>query len=219
MNSQVITSHLVAIACVLFLAIPFLAVFAEAYDNNFYPAPSSADMWTLTDQQNDTFGAWEHLLTNGYIDKSIDYSSFEYIFVLTQQLCTMTKNVDPEVALAMIAVESNFDTTKKTGSARGLMQIIPLYHSKRMERFVEKDHQIDLEDFYDPRLNIATGLDYLDEIISQTKGDISYALMWYNQGPSSASKDYVDYRKISSYARKVESLAEELKPFIGKEYY
>lgn len=217
MNHQTITSQVVTIALTLFLFVPFICLFAKAYDDSANKKPDADDLWVVGAQRRDSFALFKYLSDDGYIADSVTFADFDYICVLTEQLCTMTKQVSPDIALAMIAVESNFDANQQTGSARGLMQLIPIYHSKRMEAFVEAGHQIDLDDFFDPRLNIATGLDYFDYILFETKGDIDYALMWYNQGATSASKDYIDCRKISSYARKVNELSSIIRLYLREE--
>lgn len=216
MNHHVVI-RIVLVALSIYLAIPFVGLFAKAYHDSAYKSPDSSDLWSIDHQQYDSILLYNYLLKEGFIVDGLSFEDFDYISVLTQQLCTMTKNVRPEVALAMIAVESNFDKNCKTGSARGLMQIIPAYHSKRLEQFVEKGHQVDLEDFFNPRLNIMTGIDYMDCLLYETDGDVAYALMWYNQGPTSASKRYLDEQHVSSYAKKVMSLSKEIKTFLRGE--
>lgn len=215
MNQSVFTK-LIIIVISLYLMIPLISIFAKAFEDFAYKKPDADDLWNVSMEKTNSFFLYEYLSDEGMIANSVTFGDFDYICVLTQQLCTMTKNVDPEVALAMIAVESNFDKDCKTGRARGLMQLVPLYQSNRMEQFVEKDHQIDLDDFFNPRLNIMTGLDYMDYLLDETGGDIDYALMWYNQGPISASKDYLDKLHISSYAKKVTNLSTHIKTFLEK---
>lgn len=217
MNHQLITGHVVSIILVIYLFIPFTTIFAQAYYDSAYKTPDPYDLWIIGEQENDSFYAYKYLLDEGMIANSVTFADFDYIWVLTQQLCTMTRRVTPDIALAMIAVESNFDTNVGNGSAKGLLQLIPIYHSKRMEQFVENGHQIDLDDFFDPRLNIATGLDYFDYILDETDGDVAYSLMWYNQGAISASRDYLDNCRVSSYSKKVMGLAKYLTLFLGKE--
>lgn len=209
------------IVCNVFFIFVILLVYFNIFDyclvafavDSTY-SQSSDDLWTLVDQLRGTRGLYNYFHDVGYVADDLSYDNFDYICVLTQQLCTMTKNVKPDLALSVIAVESGFNAGAKNGSARGLMQLIPLYHSSRMSNFVEDGHQIDLDDFFDPRLNIATGLDYLDYILSETDGDIPYALMWYNQGPTSASVDYLDNLYISSYAKNVMLLAENIRSYL-----
>lgn len=203
----------------LYLLVPILSLCVEAFEDSAYKKPDAYDLWSVGADQNNSFFLYEYLSSEGMIANDVTFGEFDYISVLTQQLCTMTENVKPEVALAMIAVESNFDKDCKTGRARGLMQLVPIYQSNRMEQFVEKGHQIDLDDFFDPRLNIMTGLDYMNYLLNETGGDLDYALMWYNQGPVSASKDYLDKLHISSYARKVGELSKHIKTFLREEVY
>lgn len=217
MNNSVALARLITIVLSIYLAVLFIAVFAKAYDNSTYNKADVYDLWSVGKQQYDSHVLYNYLNSEGLIVDGLSFSDFDYICVLTQQLCTMTKSVKPELALAMIAVESNFDINCKTGSARGLMQIIPIYHSKRLEQFVEEDHQVDLEDFFDPHLNVMTGIDYMDYLLDKTNGDTAYALMSYNQGLTSASKRYLDEGHISSYARKVMSLSKDIKTFLGEE--
>lgn len=214
MNHFTNTQHVCLIILILFVCIYICSLCAVAFDDGAWYRASSEDLWSIATQKKSTEGLYNYLYNSGYIEDGITYNNFDYICVLTQQLSSMTTNVTPELALATIAVESRFDVDAKNQSARGLMQLIPLYHSSRMEQFVENDHQIDLDDFYDPRLNVMTGLDYLDYILSETDNDIAYTLMWYNQGPISASKDYLDNLKVSSYAKNIMSLAHTIKTYL-----
>lgn len=215
-NTQIIAKTL-SIVCAIYLSIPFINIFAKAYTDSTYKPLGSDDLWNVDRSKDESFYLYNYLSEEGLIADGVSYGDFDYICVLTEQLCTMTDHVTPDVALAMIAIESNFDTNAKTGSARGLMQLIPIYHSTRMNQFVESTHQIDLDDFFVPRLNIMTGLDYLDYILEETKDDLPYALMWYNQGPVSASKDYLDNLRVSSYAKRVIGLAKDIKTFLREE--
>lgn len=215
--SNTVLIRILTFAMSIYFIVLLAAIFAKAYDDSFYKKPDVYDLWTVNRQQSDSFALYSYLQEDGLIATGVSFGEFDYICVLTQQLCSMTKNVHPDLALAMIAVESNFDTNAKTGSARGLMQIIPIYHTKRMENYVEAGHQVDLDDFFDPRLNIMTGLDYMDYLLDETDGDTIYALMWYNQGATSASKDYLDNLRVSAYAKKVMGLIKDIETFLREE--
>lgn len=216
MNQNVLI-RIVLLVISIYLAIPIINIFAKAYNDSAYKIPDAYDLWTVDKQKNDSFFLYDYLSKEGFIANGVSFQDFDYIYVLTNQLCTMTKSVKPEMALAMIAVESNFDKDCKTGSARGLMQIIPIYHSKRMQQYVEEGHQINLDDFFDIRLNIMTGIDYMDELLEKTNGDIAYALMCYNQGPQSARVRYLEEFRVSSYAKKVMNLSYGIETFLGRE--
>lgn len=211
MYTNQILSRIISIALFAYLGIFFLYTFSKAYESSVSRVPDIYDLWVVDNERDNSFLVYRYLVNEGLVSDSVDFDEFDYISVLAQQLSGMSKNVKPELVLAMIAVESNFDIYNRTGRAYGLMQLIPLYHSWRMEQYVETGHQIDLDDFFNPRLNIMTGIDHIDYILDETGGDVEYALMWYNQGPESASKAYLDNLYVSSYAKKVLSLSTEIK--------
>lgn len=211
MNHQAITSYVITIALVFFLMIPLLSIVANGYEFNTYKTPDSYDLYTVADQIQSSRLLYIALMQKGFVDTDVSFDDFDYICVLTQQLCQSTKHVTPEIALAMIAVESGFDAMAKNGNARGLMQLIPRYHYDRMSYFVDDPNNMTTDDFYNPRLNIAAGIDYLDSILDATDENINYSLMWYNQGPTSASKNYLDDHHISSYAKSIVNLSAEIR--------
>lgn len=211
MNNTTITIYVITISLAFFVMAPLIGIIAKAYDDGVERGADIYDQYTVVDGIGDSYGLWILLKENGFIANDLSYGEFDYICVLTQQLCWMTRHVKPEVALAMIAVESNFDRDAKNGNARGLLQLIPYYHFERMGNFVEDGHMMTADDFFSPRLNIATGLDYMDSILDSTDGDLAYSLMWYNQGPSSASKSYLDDGHISGYAIAIINLSEDIR--------
>lgn len=215
MNHHTITANLLVAFIAFFAASFVLVVVAKAFSSATYPTTSSDDLWTEIDRDSDSYVLYEWLKEDGYIDSSVDFDEFDYIFVLTQQLCSQTRHVRPSIALAVIAIESRFDVNAKNGTARGLMQMIPAYHSNRMQKFTNE--LVNLDHFYDPRLNIATGLDYLDYILDETDNDVIYALMWYNEGPTIASKRYLDDRIWSWYALNVIGVSKKIDIFCGEE--
>lgn len=212
MNNQTILSNVTAIFLCLVMFVPLLSVVASAVDSEM--DCSVTDLWYDDFEYVDSKYIYDELSRDGWIKSDLSFSDFDYILVLTRQLSKLTKNVDSCLALAMIAVESRFDIFAKSGSARGLMQLIPLYHSERMSQFVEDGHLVDLDDFFDPRLNIMTGLDYMDYILEETRGNEEYALMWYNQGAVSASRTYKDKGITSDYALEVVMLADKIEQMI-----
>lgn len=151
-----------------------------------------------------------YLLDNGWVDERVMKDDFEYIVQLAVHLSSYYEDISPSLTLAVIAQESKFYKNDRYEGALGLMQLLPSYHSDRLICCLEEDERYSDELFYDPRLNIMTGLDYLHELLEETKGDIPYALMSYNQGPSSAYKTYVRGGVISNYAKSIMKLSEEL---------
>jgi len=94
--------------------------------------------------------------------------------------------VSAQLALAVIAVESNFDATARSEkNAQGLMQLIPATAA----RFAVKDA-------YDVKDNVRGGLAYLRWLLAYYRGQVSLAAAAYNAGEKAV--DY--YRGIPPYA-------------------
>lgn len=198
----------------LCLVVPTITIFAVAADEDY--SPSSSDLWNSLSDFKTYPDLYDYLSDHDWVNGSLEYSDFEYILLLTDQLCSMYHNVNTSLILAQIAVESRFDifTTNKT--ARGLMQLIPVYHEGRMGHFVEEDHILTLDDFYNPRLNVVTGIDYMSELLNTTDGDIAYSLMCYNEGPSTARKHYKENGHTSYYAQEVMRLSLEIEQYLSE---
>jgi soluble lytic murein transglycosylase-like protein len=89
---------------------------------------------------------------------------------------------DPKLVLALIIVESSFDSkaTSPKG-AKGLMQLLPPV-AKDLAQEVGIALTDDEQAIYDPAVNIRLGLYYLSKLILQFK-DLKVALAAYNFGP------------------------------------
>lgn len=152
-----------------------------------------------------------YLKTNGYVVNSVEDSELKEIIKLTLNISTEFDYIPSTLALSLIANESGFDRyCHSNAGAKGLCQIIPKYHEERLMMYVEDDDVYDPDLFFNSKLNVQTGLDYLSCILEETEGDITFALMWYNQGPQSAYDDYVEKGISSTYSQKVIALSEEL---------
>lgn len=111
-------------------------------------------------------------------------------------------NLDPYILLAMIEVESNFNTKAYSNGCCGLMQVNPKWHADRMRR-------LGVDDILDPYSNILVGADYLSELINEY-GDISSALMFYNMKHATARR-LVDNGIVSKYASYILERANEIR--------
>lgn len=81
--------------------------------------------------------------------------------------------LDPLLIIAVIAVESRFNPIAESVSgAKGLMQIIPKYHSDKLEEFGGE------KAVYDPAANIQVGAQILKEYLRLT-GNLGSALQMY----------------------------------------
>lgn len=104
------------------------------------------------------------------------------------------KNVDPNLIIAIIEAESQFQSDATNGECIGLMQINPRWHKERMER-------LGCDDLYNPLQNIRVGVDILSEKI-EDYGRVDWALMAYNGGNSYANRMIAE-GKISTYAMNI----------------
>ena len=86
--------------------------------------------------------------------------------------------LDPELVLAMVQVESNFDPSARSPkNAQGLMQLIP----ETAERFGVKD-------VWDPEDNLRGGMAYLRWLLDYFEGDLKLALAGYNAGEGAVQR-------------------------------
>ncbi len=94
--------------------------------------------------------------------------------------------IDPRLALAVVAVESNFDpAARSVKDARGLMQLMP----GTAERF-------NVRDTFDVRDNVRGGLAYLRWLLAYYRGQVSLVTAAYNAGEKAVDR----YRGIPPYA-------------------
>lgn len=93
--------------------------------------------------------------------------------------------VRPELALAIIQAESNFDIVALSPrNAKGLMQLIP-----------ETAARFNVRNPYDPEQNIRGGLAYLRWLLAYFEGDVALVAAAYNAGEGKVER----YRGIPPY--------------------
>jgi soluble lytic murein transglycosylase-like protein len=86
-----------------------------------------------------------------------------------------THQVEPELILAIIAVESTFkERAVSREGARGLMQVLPRSHPQKM-RDIGGSHAL-----FDPAKNIHTGSRILVKYLGAHSGNLRQALLKYN---------------------------------------
>jgi soluble lytic murein transglycosylase-like protein len=86
--------------------------------------------------------------------------------------------LDPELVLALIEVESNFNPQARSPKdAQGLMQLIPA----TAERFGVKD-------VWDPEDNLRGGMAYLRWLLKRFDGDVKLTLAAYNAGEGAVDR-------------------------------
>ncbi len=106
------------------------------------------------------------------------------IFDLVMKLAPQFK-VEPQLALAIIAAESNFNVQAQSPkNAQGLMQLIP-----------ETSERFNVRNPYDAAQNIRGGLTYLRWLLAYFEGDVSLVAAAYNAGEGTVER----YRGVPPY--------------------
>ncbi|MES2876961.1 MAG: transglycosylase SLT domain-containing protein [Pseudomonadota bacterium] len=127
---------------------------------------------------------------------SVDYQAIAppKIFKLVMKLAPQFQ-VEPQLALAIIAAESNFDSLALSPkSAQGLMQLIP----QTSERFNVKNP-------YDPAQNIRGGLVYLRWLLAYFEGDVALVAAAYNAGEGTVERyqGVPPYTETRAYVKRI----------------
>lgn len=114
-------------------------------------------------------------------------------------------NVAPELVLSVIDNESSFRTRAKSSvGARGLMQVLPVWHQDKI-RLDGGSNEL----LWNPEFNIKIGTQILREYLNRSRGNVHEALARYN-GSLGANNGYPEkvlrskerYRK---YVREIKS--------------
>ncbi|PIW09727.1 MAG: lytic transglycosylase [Comamonadaceae bacterium CG17_big_fil_post_rev_8_21_14_2_50_60_13] len=104
-------------------------------------------------------------------------------------------NIEPQLALAIIAAESNFDAAAVSPkNARGLMQLIP-----------ETSERFNVGNAFDPTQNIRGGLSYLRWLLSYFEGDVALVAAAYNAGEGTVDryKGVPPYQETHNYVQRI----------------
>lgn len=127
-----------------------------------------------------------------------------------REICKEYDNVDPELIIPIVSIESRYNPDAKNGSCVGLMQVSTKYNKDRADK-------LGVSDFFDPYGNIQIGVDYISELIEEYD-DVYLALMLYNMKWDSAFKLY-NSGSISNYAKSVVKHRDELYEMTSEELY
>jgi hypothetical protein len=94
--------------------------------------------------------------------------------------------LDPLLVLAVIAIESRFNPfAESVAGAKGLMQIIPRFHARKLEPYGGEKAALD------PQSNILVGARILQEYVYRT-GSLEGGLQFYNGAFADGSAKYAN---------------------------
>ncbi|MFI5445945.1 transglycosylase SLT domain-containing protein [Polaromonas sp. UC242_47] len=117
---------------------------------------------------------------------SVDYRAIapRKIFDLVMKMSPQY-SVEPQLALAIIAAESNFNSLALSPkNAQGLMQLLP-----------QTSVRFNVKNPYDPAQNIRGGLTYLRWLLAYFEGDVALVAAAYNAGEGKVDR----YRGVPPY--------------------
>ena len=86
-------------------------------------------------------------------------------------------NIPPNLVMAVIAIESGFNSQARNGGSAGLMQI-----KTTTARFYGLDAGLGTESLLDPATNIRVATNYLGTAYKRANGNVCLAVSMYNRG-------------------------------------
>jgi soluble lytic murein transglycosylase-like protein len=144
---------------------------------------------------------------SGYIKERFKISESKAAMIVSEAFRNgLKQGLQPELILAVIAVESKFkEKAVSPAGARGLMQVLASAHSKKVKKIGG------LPALYDPRKNISLGTHILAQYKDVSNGNIRRTLLRYNGSLGKAKSRYPDkvmrvYKQMKTTARLTEQL-------------
>lgn len=117
-------------------------------------------------------------------------------------------NLDPLLILAVMAVESGFNPIAESAyGAKGLMQVVPRYHSERLA------FHGGAETVLDPQTNIRVGAEILSDYIRRT-GSLEAGLQLYAGAADDSGTQYA--QKVLAEKRRLAQTVKALPPVAGE---
>lgn len=117
-------------------------------------------------------------------------------------------NLDPLLILAVMAVESGFNPIAESAyGAKGLMQVVPRYHSERLA------FHGGAETVLDPQTNIRVGAEILSDYIRRT-GSLEAGLQLYAGAAEDSGAQYA--QKVLAEKRRLAQTVKQLPPVAGE---
>ncbi|KAA3611338.1 MAG: hypothetical protein D8M58_15340 [Calditrichaeota bacterium] len=160
---------------------------------------------------------WKFFSDKPFIDKAfILKERFPYYYDSYVHKYARNSKIEPELILALMKQESIFDFNAHSwANAYGLMQLIPAT-AREMANLKNVDLK-EINQLFDPELNIKLGTHYLKQLSKRFKGKKEWVLAAYNAGPHRVKRwkklpgsdqidvfiENVEYSQTRDYVRKV----------------
>lgn len=175
----------VKLNAVILLLLSFMLLCTASFSEKIYFFVDKNGVYHFTDIPDDPryrpFDLWVSGLTKQEIKEAVEKIASKY-------------KIDPDLILAMIKVESNFDhLAVSSKNAKGLMQIDPITQV-----------ELGLENPFDPYANIEAGIRYLRYLMDRYK-DLRLTLAAYNAGPTTVDRfgGIPPYKETKNYIERV----------------
>lgn len=121
------------------------------------------------------------------------------ILIVEADKLSKTYKLSPNLIIAVMAIESNFHPyIQSEAGAQGLMQVMPVIHAKRYEKFGGKSS------FIDPIVSLKVGAEILYDCVKLKGGSEDEALRFYFGGGASSGA-YID--KVRAEQRRLNAVA------------
>lgn len=154
---------------------------------------------------------WDEIDLTGFAEYDIgEFKIYGGDFPLCLQAYTFAKcreyGISYPLIVGMIQIESSYKYTAVSydGKCKGFMQINDYWHADRMAK-------VGAEDLFNPYDNIATGVDFMAELLNRYDGEYLKALAAYNMGATGAYRNLWQYGVYEySYTDKVTAAAKEI---------
>ncbi len=154
---------------------------------------------------------WDEIDLTGFTEYDIgEFKIYGGDFPLCLQAYTFAKcreyGISYPLIVGMIQIESSYKYTAVSydGKCKGFMQINDYWHADRMAKVGAKD-------LFNPYDNIATGVDFMAELLNRYDGEYLKALAAYNMGATGAYRNLWQYGVYEySYTDKVTAAAKEI---------
>jgi soluble lytic murein transglycosylase-like protein len=153
-------------------------------------ASAKPQSMALTPAEESRYRALSEFVANRYrVSQTVAFDLVELAHRVGREL-----QLDPLLIIAVISIESRFNPiAESVKGAKGLMQIIPKYHTDKLQEFGG------VESVFDPEINIQVGALILKEYIRVT-GHVGIALQMY-AGALSDQEDQYTNKVMNEKAR------------------